>query len=47
MSDNAYTLVNDPYYDMLCIGKDFEIRGDFDSDTASNLMVVIELCDPL
>ena len=31
---------------MRCIDEeDFEIAGDFNSDTASNLMVVFELCD--
>ena len=32
---------------MMCIDEKFEISGDFDSQTAQNLMIVYEICDPL
>ena len=45
MSDSAKTIVNDDWYSLKCIDDDFEISGNFNSDTASNLMVVFEICD--
>ena len=37
----------DSVYNFRCIAEDFEIAGSFNTDTASNLMVVFELCDPV
>lgn len=31
---------------MKCIDEPYQIRGHFDSQTASNLMIVYEVCDP-
>ena len=45
MSDSAKTIVNDDSYNLKCIVDDFDIAGNFNSDTASNLMVVFEICD--
>lgn len=29
----------------MCVDEPFEVTGDFDSETAKNLMVTYELCD--
>ena len=31
--------------DMRCITEEFEIKGDYDSSTARNLMVIFDVCD--
>ena len=46
MSDSAKTITETPSIDLRCIDTDdFEVSGNFNSDSASNLMVVFELCD--
>ena len=45
MSDSAKTISNDDSYRIKCIVDDFDISGNFNSDTASSLMVVFEICD--
>ena len=32
-------------YPLMCIDDEYEIKGDFNTNTASNLMIVFELCE--
>ena len=43
--EGAYEAVNSSY-NIQCIDDDYHVSGDFNSQTASNLMVVFEVCDP-
>ena len=46
MDDTTEIIVNQSSYQLRCIDSDYEIKGDFNSNAASNLMVTFQVCDP-
>ena len=45
MDATSRKMVESEFYNMVCIDEDFDLYGDFNSETASNLMITFELCD--
>ena len=45
VSESAQNVVKKGGYDLRCIDEPFEVKGDFNTNTAANLMVTFELCD--
>ena len=46
MDEATRTIVLESSYHLRCIEDQYEIKGDFNSNAASNLMVTFEICDP-
>ena len=46
MDERTEIIVNKSSYQLRCIDDDYEIKGDFNSNAASNLMVTFQVCDP-
>lgn len=46
MDEATTTIVLESSYHLRCIEDQYEIKGDFNSNAASNLMVTFEVCDP-
>ena len=47
MDEATNDILNGSNWEIKCIDDDFEIRGDFNSKAASNLLVTFTLCNPL
>ena len=45
MDGSTEDIVKKSGYDLRCIGDDFNVRGDFNTNSANNLMITFELCD--
>ena len=45
MDGSTEDIVNKSGYDLRCIDEEFNVRGDFNTNSAENLMITFELCD--
>ena len=45
MDEATKSIVYESGYDIRCIDEPFKIKGDFNTNSAANLMVTFELCD--
>ena len=46
MDKTTELIVNESSYHLRCIEDQYDIKGDFNSNVASNLMVTFQICDP-